>query len=57
MGVFGALGFVMAFYKHVICQNTDDIISEFFGTWFKYIAIGILVTGVGVYAFNTLLKT
>lgn len=60
MGVFAAIGFVMAIYKHVIYQSTDDIISEFFGTWFNYVTSGILVAvviGVSVYAFNTLLKT
>lgn len=59
IGVFAALGFVMAIYRHVICQNTHDIISEFFGTWFNYVASGILValvTGVGVYALNYLPK-
>ena len=59
MGVFAALGFVMAFYKHIICQNTNDNTSEFFGTWFNYVATGVLValvTGVGVYELNHLSK-
>lgn len=59
MGVFAVLGFVMAIYKHIFSQSTDNSISELFGTWFNYVATGIavaLVTGVGVYALNYLSK-
>lgn len=59
MGVFAALGFIMAIYNHIFSQSTDDIISELFGTWFNYVATGIavaLVTGVGVYELNHLSK-
>lgn len=60
MGVFAALGFVMAIYKHIFSEDADDSISEFFGTWFNYVANGIfiaLAVGIGAYAFKTLLKT
>lgn len=60
MGVFAALGFVMAIYNHIFSQSADNSISELFGTWFNYVATGIavaLVSGVGVYALNSLLRS
>jgi hypothetical protein len=41
-------------------QSADNSISELFGTWFNYVATGIavaLVSGVGVYALNSLLRS
>jgi succinate dehydrogenase/fumarate reductase cytochrome b subunit len=60
MVAFTVFGFVLAINKHIFSQSADNSISELFGTWFNYVATGIavaLVSGVGVYALNSLLRS